>query len=81
MAGVAIELTVNPTTLHLEDEQSRTRIFHGTNVVYKAAPFVPILDHFDAQYSFSPRDIEYLITWGVRRIQPLTSRGLQNVFR
>eukprot|EP00730_Choanoeca_flexa_P012819 TRINITY_DN4651_c0_g1_i2.p1 TRINITY_DN4651_c0_g1~~TRINITY_DN4651_c0_g1_i2.p1 ORF type:complete len:490 (+),score=60.13 TRINITY_DN4651_c0_g1_i2:23-1471(+) len=66
---LAFELHVSPQTLHLVDEQNRTRIFHGTNVVYKAAPYIPVIDHFDHQYSFSAQDVSYLTEWGVNAIR------------
>ena len=36
---------------------NRDRPCAGTNVVYKKFPFHPVLDHFDAQYSFSAEDM------------------------
>lgn len=35
------------------DEHGRERIFHGTNVVFKGTPWIPITDKFDPYMSFS----------------------------
>eukprot|EP00043_Microstomoeca_roanoka_P029723 m.22911 g.22911 ORF g.22911 m.22911 type:complete len:494 (-) comp9393_c0_seq2:215-1696(-) len=62
-------LIVDVNTTRLIDASGRERIFHGTNVVYKAYPYVPIIDHFDYQYSFSQDDVDLLVKWGVTAIR------------
>ena len=32
------------------DQFGRERLFHGTNVVFKTTPFIPITSHFDARF-------------------------------
>mmetsp|Transcript_28885 Transcript_28885/g.5232 ORF Transcript_28885/g.5232 Transcript_28885/m.5232 type:complete len:95 (-) Transcript_28885:1636-1920(-) len=55
---------VNPNTRMLEDNFNRTVIFHGTNVVVKVPPFIPITSHFDSDMSVSAKDLEYMNEWG-----------------
>lgn len=31
--------------------------FHGTNIVVKVPPYIPITDHYDPTWSFSKEDI------------------------
>ena len=40
----------------IKDNDGRERIFHGTNVVEKRFPFVPVTDSFNAKDSFSKED-------------------------
>lgn len=40
---------VNTDKNRIVDSSGRERLFHGTNVVQKTAPFVPITTHFDAR--------------------------------
>lgn len=42
------------------DNTNRECFFHGVNVVYKSPPYLPIMDHFDANLSFSKEDMELL---------------------
>lgn len=44
-------------------------IYHGVNVVYKIAPYMPIEDKFDAQLSLSDKDIKDLKNWGINLIR------------
>jgi len=53
----------------VRDSLGRQRFFHGTNVVYKKFPFHPILDHWDAQYSFSAEDMELMYNLGYNAIR------------
>jgi endoglycosylceramidase len=46
------------------DEEGRERLFHGVNVVYKGAPWVPRLDAFDPFTSFCEQDMDDLQRWG-----------------
>jgi hypothetical protein len=38
------------------DGCGRQRMFRGLNVIYKAAPWAPIVDHFDPFLSMAPAD-------------------------
>ena len=40
---------VNTDKNRIVDGAGRERLFHGTNVVQKTAPFIPITTHFDAR--------------------------------
>jgi len=51
------------------DTQGRERFFHGTNVVYKSDPFIPVIDHFDAKESFSVEDADLLSSMGFNTIR------------
>lgn len=46
------------------DQANRTVIFHGVNVVYKVAPYIPQRDVFDAQLSLTDAEIDQLVGWG-----------------
>jgi len=48
----------------VRDQHGRQVIYHGVNVVYKIAPYIPIEDHFDSQNSLSDKDIDDLARWG-----------------
>lgn len=58
-------LTVDLQDHQLKDSAGRLRIYHATNVVYKAPPYHPQTTAFDPHLSFSQKDIEYLQAWGV----------------
>ncbi|XP_023338628.1 endoglycoceramidase [Eurytemora carolleeae] len=60
---------VNPETHRILDTEGRTRFFHGTNVVYKTAPFVPDTSSFDAKESFSVEDADLLASMGYNSIR------------
>ena len=47
----------DPDTRMFRDNFGRARIFHGTNVVYKGAPYIPVQDHFDPHLSLSDKDL------------------------
>lgn len=51
------------------DEYGRERIFHGTNVVFKGTPWIPLTDKFDPYMSFSEQDMQYLKDWGLNTIR------------
>ena len=42
------------------DEQGRSRIFHGFNVVVKQPDYLPITDHFDFDMSITEKDLQYM---------------------
>jgi hypothetical protein len=48
------EIEVNTTSRFMIDGARRTTIFHGVNVVYKIAPYIPSTNAtFDPQYSLN----------------------------
>ncbi|CAK0895425.1 unnamed protein product, partial [Prorocentrum cordatum] len=51
------------------DPQGRERVFHGTNVVVKGAPWLPRLDHFDPLTSLVQRDFDFLLDAGINLIR------------
>lgn len=46
------------------DGARRSVIFHGVNVVYKVAPYIPTQGSFDSQSSLNDKDIDDLVKWG-----------------
>jgi endoglycosylceramidase len=51
------------------DDQGRSLIFHGVNVVYKLPPYIPILDKFDPFNSLAEEDIAYLKRYGFNLVR------------
>ena len=51
------------------DEQGRARLFHGTNVVVKGKPYLPVEDRFDAQMSLNEEDIKNMKAWGITLVR------------
>lgn len=47
----------DPSTRMFRDTAGRARIFHGTNVVFKGPPYIPIQDKFDPHLSLSDKDL------------------------
>jgi endoglycosylceramidase len=60
---------IDTKTSQFLDSDGRESFFHGVNVVYKAFPWYPKLDTFDAQYSFAPQDMQYLSDIGFNIIR------------
>ena len=60
---------VDTSTNKIVDTQGRQRFFHGTNVVYKTDPFIPITTHFDAKESFCEEDADLLASMGYNTIR------------
>jgi endoglycosylceramidase len=58
------KISIDNSTRQFVDEFGRSVMFHGVNVVYKVAPYIPILNTFDAQNSLSPKDLQDLQDWG-----------------
>ena len=44
-------------------------IYHGVNVVYKVAPYIPDEDKFDAQTSLADKDIQDQRNWGFNLVR------------
>ncbi len=44
LAAASLSITVDPETRTFRDSYGRARIFHGTNVVVKGAPYLPVQD-------------------------------------
>jgi len=63
-------ISVDIETSRLVDEDGRERIFHGTNVVYKGAPYYPPIDsEYDTIMSFNEQDFEQLEAWGFNSVR------------
>eukprot|EP00128_Syssomonas_multiformis_P005078 Colp12_sorted_trinity150504_noHs@6164 len=65
-----IQLHVDPKTRRLIDQYGRERLFRGTNVVYKRAPWMPSTGAFDSQFSFGDEDMRLLRSMGYNSIRP-----------
>lgn len=57
-------ITIDPATRSLRDSYGRSVIFHGVNVVYKVAPYIPQESTFDPQLSLTDAEIDQLQEWG-----------------
>ena len=53
----------------LIDEQGRELIIHGTNVVVKVPPYIPRIDAYDPEWSFSEEDMINCTKWGYNGIR------------
>ena len=51
------------------DTAGRERYFHGVNVVVKGPPWIPVVDTFDPDWSFSTKDMETLQQLGLNGIR------------
>lgn len=51
------------------DDNRRECFFHGVNVIFKSAPYLPPTDHFDANLSFSEQDLQLLNELGQNLIR------------
>ena len=63
------KLSIDPKTRTFRDESGRSRIFHGTNVVVKGHPYIPVLDRFDPQLSLNDQDIQNMKDWGIHLVR------------
>lgn len=63
------KIVVNPETRQFVDENGRSIIFHGVNVVYKVDPYIPSEMGFDAELSLNDEDIENLAKWGMNFVR------------
>ena len=76
LLSLAISDTVSVDVLQVDVERSRVvdamgreRYFHGVNVVVKGPPWIPIVDKFDPDWSFSIKDMEALQQLGLNGIR------------
>ena len=53
----------------IREEQGRQIVFHGVNVVYKVAPYIPESDKYDSQSSLTDKDIDQLVDWGFNLVR------------
>ena len=66
---VLSKISINPESRQFVDEVGRTIIFHGVNVVYKVAPYIPSQDIFNPEESLSSEDIQNLKDWGMNFVR------------
>ena len=57
-------ISVNPNSRLMQDAAGRSVIFHGVNVVYKVAPYIPQRETFDSQLSLTDVELDDLVKWG-----------------
>ncbi|KJE93438.1 endoglycoceramidase [Capsaspora owczarzaki ATCC 30864] len=82
VAALAAFASAAPLKMHVSgqrfaDEDNRERFFHGMNVVNKVSalmlvlnvPYVPVIDHFDVNFSFSQEDVDVLTGFGLNVIR------------
>jgi endoglycosylceramidase len=60
----ARDIYIDPEDRVLRDDKDRHVVFHGVNVVYKTAPYIPDDQVFDSQSSLTDNDIDDLVSWG-----------------
>ena len=53
----------------IRDRFGRQVIYHGVNVVYKVAPYIPEEGGFDSQDSLNDKDIQDLKNWGMNLVR------------
>jgi endoglycosylceramidase len=58
------KIAIDPESRQFIDESGRSVLFHGVNVVYKVAPYIPSDGAFDAADSLNDEDILNLKNWG-----------------
>lgn len=64
LTSASASVKINPSNHFFVDGNSRTRIFHGVNAVYKIAPWFPSTEGFDFKSSLSATDAKNLKSWG-----------------
>jgi endoglycosylceramidase len=64
LSFVNLKLRISKDSRLFTDEFGRTMIFHGVNVVYKVAPYIPIEEGFDPYLSLSLEDVKYMKKFG-----------------
>lgn len=60
---------MDPDTSKFVDEHGRERFFHGVNIVYKSAPYIPKIDEFDPITSYSKEDMAILRKYGMNAVR------------
>ena len=60
---------VDSTERVIRDKEDRHVIFHGVNVVYKVAPYIPDEQIYDSQSSLTDADIDNLVSWGFNMVR------------
>ena len=60
---------VDPSTMTIRDGYDRQTVFHGVNVVYKQAPYIPVTTKFDKDNSLNDKDISLLKSWGMNFVR------------
>ena len=78
-ATVSDTLSVDVLQVDIErgrvvDAMGRERYFHGVNVVVKGPPWIPIVDKFDPDWSFSTKDMEALQQLGLNGIRYVVTK-------
>lgn len=58
------KVTIDSKNRVIRDSENRHTIFHGVNMVYKVAPYIPDQDVWDSQASLTDLDIQNLVDWG-----------------
>ena len=69
LASAANQITIDPARRMFVDPEGRTVLFHGHNIVYKVAPYIPSDGSFDPQNSLNDKDIADLVKWGTNFVR------------
>lgn len=64
------KISVDPSSRQFVDEQGRSVVFHGVNVVYKMDPYIPTTEgDFSPTDSLNDEDIANLKSWGMNFVR------------
>ena len=63
------KISIDPAERIFRDSEGRQLIFHGVNVVYKVAPFIPSNGEFTPDTSLDAEDIADLQSWGMNLVR------------
>lgn len=63
------KISINKDTRQFQDEEGRTVVFHGVNVVYKLPPYTPVTESFDPFYSLSQEDVRLMKGFGFNLVR------------
>jgi len=68
---ILTRIKINKYTRMFVDEENRSNIFHGVNVVYKLFPFIPDTSeaHWDAFFSLNSKDIAIMKAYGFNLVR------------
>ena len=64
VASQSGKISLNTATRQFQDQQGRSVIFHGVNMVYKIPPYIPSNGKFDPLFSLNDQEIDNLKGWG-----------------
>jgi len=67
--SVDAKIGINSSTRQFVDDNGRSVVFHGVNVVYKVDPYIPTQGEFNDELSLNDEDISNLVDWGMNFVR------------